>query len=246
MTRRAWLLSVSLTLACGGCATDNLPAWLNPNAPINTVPDQPFGGVPATPPPGVTRAPATEAVTRRVNDVGQRLLVANAELPVHPAFLGVGSPDPQVFHRDTTSIFVSDGLANRCTTDAQLAAVLANELGKMVSTREALLALKARRAENDTPVSLPIGNDSGGTFGPADGTRLAELGKHEQVIRRGGPGSAPATPLDPGLLARTYLKKAGFATTDLDDVTPLLREAAQHNEIEKQFSSGPIRPFVGP
>jgi hypothetical protein len=246
MTRCAWLLTLSLAAACAGCETTGLPDWLNPApAPMSVVPDHPFGGVPTGPAPTVAHAPATEAATRRVNDVGQRLLAANAELPVHPVFLGIGSPDPQIFHKDATAIYVSDGLVNRCGTDAQLAAVLASELGKMISTREALLALKAARGQRDRPVSLPVGTDSGGRFGSADGTGLAELGKFEKDTGHGPTGGPPTAPPDPDLLARTYLKKAGFAATDLDAVVPILREAGQHNDIEKQFTTGPIRPFVG-
>jgi hypothetical protein len=241
MTRRAGLLPVSLIVACAGCAS----TWPWSDSPLGTIPDHQFApGAPTTPTPTLARAPATEAVARRVNDLGQRLLAANAELPVRPMFLGIGSPDPQIFHRDTTAIYVSDGLANKCTTDAQLAAVLANELGKMVSTREALLMLKARRMEREAPADVPIGGGNGGTFGAPDGTHLAELGKFEEANRRAPAGPSPAPP-DPALLARTYLKKAGFASGDLDNAAPLLREAAQHDEIERQFT-GPIRPFVGP
>ncbi len=245
MSRCAWLLVLSLAAASAGCTTD-LPTWLNPDpSPLGTVPDRPFSGPPTGPMPTVAHAPATEAATRRVNDVGQRLLLANPELAVKPVFLGIGSPDPQIFHRDTTAIYVSDGLVSKCATDAQLAAVVASELGKMISTRQALLALKAARGERDRPMPLSVGTDSGGTFGPADGTRLAELGKFEKETGH-GPSGRPAAPPDPDVLARTYLTKAGFALTDLDSVAPLLREAAQHDAIEKQLSTGPIRPFVGP
>jgi hypothetical protein len=246
MTRCAWLMALSLAAASGGCETLGLPDWLNPNpGPLGTVPDRPFTPSPTGPAPTIVHAPATEAATRRVNDVGQKLLAANAELPVRPVFLGVGSADPQIFHRDTTAIYVSDGLVSKCTTEAQLAAVVASELGKMVSTREALLTLKSRRGERDRPAGLAIGTESGGTFGPADGTRLAELGQFEKDTGHGPAGGPPAPPPDPDLLARTFLKKAGYAVTDLDAVAPLLREAAQHGDIEKQFTTGPIRPFVG-
>ncbi len=246
MTRCAGLLAVSLVVASAGCASP-VSSWLWPDAPpgVVVVPDQPFGGVPTGPAPTLAHAPATEAVARRVNDVGQRLLAANAELPARPMFLGVGVPDPQIFHRDTTAIYVSEGLANRCATDAQLAAVLASELGKMMATREALLALKARRSERDGPVDVPIGVGNGGTFGPPDGTNLAERGLFEKANRHGPAGGPLPTPPDPDLLARTYLKKAGFAITELETVAPLLREAAQHDDIEKQFTTGAIRPFVG-
>jgi hypothetical protein len=246
MSRCAWLLTVSLAAACAGCTTADLPTWLNPDPdPLGTVPNRPFTSTPTGPAPTIVHAAATEAATRRVNDVGQRLLAANAELPVRPVFLGIGSPDPQIFHRDTTAIYVSDGLVSKCATEAQLAAVVASELGKMVSTREALLALKARRGERDRPAGLMVGTESGGTFGPADGTRLAELGKFEKETGHGPAGGPPAPPPDPDLLARTFLKKAGYAVTDLDAVAPLLREAARHDDIEKQFTTGPIRPFVG-
>ncbi len=246
MTRCAWLLTVSLAVASAGCSMTDISTWINPDSgPLGTVQDRPFTPAPTGPAPTIVHAPATEAATRRVNDVGQRLLAANAELPVRPVFLGIGSPDPQIFHRDTTAIYVSDGLVSKCTTEAQLAAVVASELGKMVSMREALLALKARRGERDRPAALPIGPDSGGTFGPADGTRLAELGQFEKETGHGPNGGPPSPPPDPDLLARTFLKKAGFAVTDLDGVAPLLREAAQHSDIEQQFNTGPIRPFVG-
>jgi hypothetical protein len=246
MIRRAWLLSVSLAVAAAGCnPLESTGLW--PDSSMGTVPDRPFTAAPTGPMPTIANAPpGTLAATQRVNAVGQRLMEANAELPVRPLFLGVGSPDPQIFHNETRAIYVSDGLVSKCTTDAQLAAVLANELGRMVSAREAQLALKARRGERDTPVGLAVGTESGGTFGPADGTRLAELGKFEKDTGHGPAGGSPSLPPNPELLARTYLKKAGFAATDLDAVGPLLHEAAQHNDIEKQLSGGALRTFVGP
>jgi hypothetical protein len=246
MTRWAGLLAISLVLAAGGCGPGTASS-LWPHAPLGTVPDtHALAPTPTGPMPSLKSAPPTEAVARRVNEVAQRLLAANADLPLRPIFMAIGSPEPEIFHRDTSAVFVSEGLANRCTTDAQLAAVLSNELGKMVSTREALLVLRSRRSEREPPVSLPIGGDSGGTFGPADGTRLAELGKFEQSTGRGPAGGPPPTPPDPQLLARTYLKRAGFTPADLDAVAPLLSEAQKHSDLELQINAGPIRPFVGP
>src|SRR5262249_19885171 len=158
---------------------------------------------------------------------GQKILAANTGLPVRPIFVAIGSPDPEVFHRDTSAIFVSEGLASRCPSDAQLAAVLSVELGKMVSQREALLALKARRPDRGPPVSVAIGGEGGGTFGAADATRLAELGKFEEK-NPGGPAGKPPIPPDPQLLAKTYLTKAGYTLADLEGAQPLLREADKH------------------
>ncbi len=180
-----------------------------------------------------------------MNDVAQRLLAANADLPIRPLFMAIGSADPEVFHRDTTVVFISEGLVNKCASEAQLAAVLSNELGKVVSTREALLALKSRQPERDPPVDLPIGHE-GGTFGPPDGTRLAELGKFEQSTGQGPAGAHPTAPPDPQGLARTYLKRAGFTSADLAAVLPLLAEAQKHSDLELQINGSPIRPYVGP
>ncbi len=242
MTYRACVLAVMLAAACG-CETDTFSS-LWPNSPLGTVPDRPFSPVPTGPLPTVAHAPATEAAMRRVSEVAQRVLAGNPDLPIRPLFLAVGSPEPEVFHRDDKALFISDALVNQCSTDAQLAAVLCNELGKMVSTRAALLALKARRLDGHAPADLPIGQDRGGSFGGADGTHLAELGRFEQAGGR-GPGDVPPAPPDPQLLARTYLKKAGFATTDLDTVAPLLREAEKHTDHETQLTTGQLRPFVG-
>jgi hypothetical protein len=238
MTPRALALSLALVVAAGGCEA--------PDGGLPTVGGNQFAAAPAGPPPTVARAPASEAVARRVSDVSQRLLAGNADLPVRPLFLPVGSADPEVFHKDAKEgsvIFISDGLANRCTSDAQLAAVLCSELGKLVSTREAVLALKARRPERDPPVALRIGQDSGGTFGSADGVGLAERANFEKAMG-GTAATAPLPPPpNPDLLARTYLAKAGFAAADLDSVAPLLREAEKNNDLEKQLTA-PIRPNV--
>jgi len=95
MIRRAGLLSLSLVVASAGCGYDQARNWLWPQDSVVTpVPDQPFAGAPVGPTPVIAHAPAAEAATRRVGEVGQRLLAANAELPVRPVFVGIGSPDP--------------------------------------------------------------------------------------------------------------------------------------------------------
>jgi hypothetical protein len=241
MTRRAGLLAMSLVVACGGCGPGSVSS-LWPESPLGTVPDRPFAAAPTGPMPSLKRAPATEAVARRVDGVAQRILAANADLPVKPLILAVGKPEPEIFHQDTSALYVSEGLVNQCTTEAQLAAVLCNELGKMVSTRQALLALKARHSDRQAPAALSIGRDDGGSFGAADATYRAELLKFEETTGRTNGALSP--PPDPQLLARTFLKKAGYAPADLDGVTPLLREAERHSDIETQITA-PIRPFVG-
>jgi len=239
MIRRTGLLALLLAGACGGC-DPSLSSWqLWPDSSIGSVPDQPLVAAPTDMVRTVANAPpATVACTQRVNETAQKLLTANPELTVRPLFLGMGRSEPEIFHSDTRAIYISDGLVNKCATEAQLAAVLASDLGKMVATREAALALNARRNDREPPSIMAVGSDSRGSFGAADGTTLAELGMYQQ--RTGcGPSGRCTTPPNPEVLARNYLKKAGFTASDLDSVAPLLREAGQNCEIETQFNSTP-------
>ena len=56
----------------------------------------------------------------------------------------------------------------------------------------------------------------------------------------------PGPPVDPDVLARTYMEKAGYPVADLDAVTPVLREAGRKVTLEKQMSTAPSleRPWT--
>jgi hypothetical protein len=182
----------------------------------------------------VRRAPATEAVARRVLDVGQTIVLANPTLGIRPLFVTVGSPQPEIFHLGNAiegcQIIVSEGLVKRCKNDDELAAVLCMELGKIVSEREASTPPSTRQVERRLPPGETIGHDSGGTFGSPDGSRRMELAKQEQA-RRAERAVAPS----PDALARKYLAQTSFASSAIDSVMPLLHEAEKHYRIEKQF-----------
>src|SRR5262249_10944589 len=135
-------------------------------------------------PAPAAHAPATEEAAKRVALMGQRLVEANPQMALKPAFTTVGAPHPGLFHVVTGSGprradpgVISEGLVKLCQTDAQLAAVLAQELGKMVSEREALVSAAARAPVRPPPLEVRVGNDSGGAFGSPDGTRYIELAK---------------------------------------------------------------------
>lgn len=229
MVRRAGVVLLTLV---GGCVSSD------PALPL-VGGDNPFNN-----PSEALKAfhdPAAEAVAVRVHQLGHRLLEANPDLPVRPAFQAIGSPQPELFHRGTTEVYVSQGLVNRCATDAELAAVLCVGLGRMMSEREAVSALRARRVERELPASLPIGADAGGSFGPADATHLAERAKFDNERRS---RNAPPPPPDPLLLARNYLAKAGYAARDLENVQPLLKEAEKNSALEKTLTSTPVRPWL--
>lgn len=247
MVRRVLPAGLALLLGAVGCAGLSEGDWrkqvpdLAPNETA-LVPDNPFAA--PSPPPQVVRAaqaPQSQEAALRVAGVGRKVLAANPKVGMRPIFVTVGGPQPEVFHRDTQAVFITEGLVKLCATDAQLAAVLCHELGKMVSEREALAGSGARSPGSEPPIDLPVGNDGGGPRGAADLTRLAELGKYEKQRRRALP-----LPPDPQALARTYLSNAGFAAADFDAAEPLLRGAALNSTFERQLAAPPApdRPWV--
>jgi hypothetical protein len=229
MARAAWLLV--LPLAAG-------PGCLN-EAGTPLVPADPFHQAAVTPPRvPVTYAPPSLAAANRVQEVGQRLWLANKQAGLRPQFRTIGAPAPEIFHVGTSEVDLTEGLVNQCRTDAELAAVLASELGKMVAEREALAGPQTRSPDREPPPEVRIGNDSNSALGGPDLTRLAELGKFEKERRRPAAGPPP----DPQVLARGYLVKAGYAEADLERVKPLLQAAAANSTFEKQMTATAPRP----
>ncbi|MBV9122517.1 MAG: M48 family metalloprotease, partial [Planctomycetes bacterium] len=139
---------------------------------------------------------------------------------------------PEIFHKGTQEVYITEGLVKQCQTDGQLAAVLCHELGKMVSEREALAGPKVLHPDRPPPIEVPIGNDNIG--GTPDLTGLAERAKFS-------PHPPPASPVgvslppDPNVLARGYLAKAQFSEAELDNVQALLAAAAQNCSLERQL-----------
>jgi hypothetical protein len=81
-------------------------------------------------------------------------------------------------------------------------------------------------------MDVPVGNDSGGTFGPPDGTHLVELAKFEHDRP---PRDVTIPPPSPDLLARRILQKAGYTLDDLDAARPLLSESEANSAWRKQL-----------
>jgi hypothetical protein len=233
MTGRSLPRWLPLLLAASGCLSEDGKPML--------VSADPFGGAPRLPPPQrVAHAPATEETARRVTLVGEKVLTSNRQIGLHPLFLTVGSPQPDIFHHEGREVWVTEGLVRQCKTDGQLAAVLCQELGKMVAEREALASPAARVPDRGPPPEVRVGNDQGGAFGASDGTRLVELARADKERHR--PSLPPPPPPPPEVLARVYLQQAGFAATDLEDVLPLLRQAEEGGNLERQLTAPPAAP----
>jgi hypothetical protein len=227
-----WPLPIVILMA--GCVTDGLFE----EQPTSMVPADTFGSAP--PPLPITKvshAPAEEATAQRVAAVGQKLVEANPKIGMRPMFRTVGSPQLEIFHRGTSELVVTEGVVNQCTTDGQLAAVLALELGKMVSEREALIAPRMRTVEREPPIEVRVGNDLSGPNGAVDMTRMAELAPYEHDRNRRE--QPPPPPPDPRVLAKLYLLKAKIPASELDAAAPILRSAGQNGALEKQLGASP-------
>jgi predicted Zn-dependent protease len=230
MTRRRGTAWLPLALLAAGCAEDELRSRL-----VNS--DPPAAAL-SQAQRRVMKAPATEATAKRVLEVGRKLVAANPTLGVRPLFITVGSPKPEIFHRgggvEGYQIYLSEGLVDRCKDDAELAAVLAVELGKIVAEREALTRA-GKPPEKPQPISEPIGNDVVGTFGSPDGTHAMELARLEKERRKAAP------PAQPDVLARRYLEQAGYQPGVVDDVALLLRQAEDTFVVEKHLETSAAR-----
>ncbi len=232
---RQWAVLATACLWNAGC----LPGFRMPDETATArVPANPFGNAPAAEKPekGTAQkstahfAPANSETARQVDMVGRKLLAANPHVGLKPTFATIGSPSPELFHRDTTLIFITAGLVSRCQSEAELAALLALELGKMVSEREAAVNPKTRDPERKPPISVPIGN--AGQFSGSDQTALVEAAKFEKVYSR-APRQLP--PPDPSVLARSYLENAGYAKSALDAVGRHVEAAERNFALEKQI-----------
>ena len=230
MPKRVNQLGAVLLIAMGGCVTTDggLPAVAF--NPFNTAQQEP--ATEAT----VNHAPASEEVSKHVAVVGQKIVAMNPEIGMRPRFSTIGSPQLEIMHIGTNDMYITEGLANRCATEGQLAAVLCQELGKMVTQREILTNPTTRTGHREPPPEMPVGRDAGGTFGSPDGTRRIELMQFEKERHR---PADPIPPPDPEVLARTYLEKTGFPLADLNAVAPLLREAEKHGAIFRQLQVNP-------
>lgn len=178
----------------------------------------------------VPRAEATEAVAKRVLGVGQQLATANRSAGIRPVITTLGVPHEELFHRGTDELFISEGLANQCKTDGQLAALLALEMGRMAAEREVVHGTTVGKPlPRMLPEDVPVGNDAGGAFGPADGTRQMELAKLEKAAKS-------RTPPEPEAIARAFLRRAGYDDADVEATKGLARKADANSQLARQMT----------
>lgn len=182
--------------------------------------------------PNVAKYPLPDvAVAQRVEDLGRQILAHNPFTGLDPLFTTIGVQEPMLFHRGTSTLFVSEGLAKRCQTDAELTALLCTELGQMMAEHRAARGV-GRDTDQIPDVALP---STGGGF---DQTRDAELALQAKQRPRTG-SRLPAD--DPAKLARELMRNAGHDPAELDRVAPLLKQSDRGEALRKQMAgSGPV------
>jgi predicted Zn-dependent protease len=232
MKARTSLLLFGLMLALAGCLSDDKK--------LTTVPTSPFGKSPRTQAPSNKQAPAaTQEASLRVDRVGKQIVAANSRsINQKVAFMTVGQPHEEIFHqtqKDASAIYITEGLVKQCKTDGELAAVLSEELGKLMS-EQMVQARPARKPVPNYLLSTPhAGNEISSSIGVADRTddMIAAHFEKEWQSRQ----TLPASPPPPETLARNYLSSAGFDPKDLETVTPLLRKAEKQSSVEQSMTS---------
>jgi Peptidase family M48 len=170
---------------------------------------------------------ASVKAATRVHAVGSAVAAANAaELPAKPVFLTVGLKEPMAFHQGSAEVIVSEGLVDRCPTDAELAAVLCHELGKLTAKKG---PKPGGRADRDLPPAVPVSADVVGAAHTPDMTRAAEEALADRRAQRGGRPARESRP-DPKALAQDFFVKAGHSADDFGRMDALLREAEENGE----------------
>ena len=192
------------------------------------VPGEPPGNLVAMQyPRDLKVTPASKEISEGVARVGQKVVAANREIGLRPFFMTIAADTEEIFHRGRTQILVTEGLARRCTSEGQMAALLCHELARMVVERQILTPYTE---PGEPPTDLPIGKDQQGIWGSPDGTHRIELAHYEKQRDR------QVTPPSTDKLARQFLKKAGYTGDELDEVAPLLRAAEQNATFERQMA----------
>jgi hypothetical protein len=236
-------LLATVALAAGCLPSD----YLHPDAGASgaiAVPTSPF----TTTTPAVIQttsaskpAQAAPETAIAVDKVGQKLVAANKSLGMKPLFLTIGAPQPEIFHRDTSALLITEGLVKQCKTEAQLAALLSVELGRMVSERESLASPASRNPDKNPPMTVTMGN--AGQFSGLDQLQQVEVDKLGCDRRRPAKRFVPPDPL---VLARGFLDAAGFDKAQVDAVAPLLAQAEKNFELEKQIKGPSNTPTWTP
>ncbi len=179
-------------------------------------------------PPQMKASSVTSGEAIRVAKIGQEILAKNPGLGIHPIFQITGEQQMVLSHRAAKVVVISEQVSSKCT-DGELAALLSDELGRMVAEQESMSTRIKPTSSSQAPLGGGIDRD-GGAFGPADGTRLAEAAMSARRNR----GVEAAPDLSYGLktndsvrLGEEILRRSGFLPDDPAKVRELRRQSGK-------------------
>ncbi len=213
--------AAALLVGLAGCLGNELDGPSIRNKPVET--------------PKLPKASVQTAL--RVDQVGRQLVSQSLFLGVEPTFSTYGQKEPEIFHPNLSSVFVTEGLVSKCKTDDELAAVLAVELATMSAESRA-----ANRMRGAGP--MPTLPDAATVSAGGIASDQNQLGTQAIIDRRLGPTKRPGRPAanDTRAAAADILRSAGFDPKALDQVTPLMQEAGSHHAAAEGLGERPTRP----
>lgn len=178
------------------------------------------------------------AAAARVDQIGRQILSANIFCGVDTSFQIIGNEEPLLFHRGQESVFISDALVNRCSTDEELAAVLCHELAQMIAEKRNA----ARMGYSEPMVNISTGNngEAGGITG--DQFRLAELAAIEKRTPKKVVDRVLAESTDPRKIGIDLLKTTGIDEKHYAAGEKLLRGLNKNRDVIKQLDGGAAKP----
>lgn len=188
-----------------------------------------------------TVAPASVEAAARVDKIGRQLVNGSPFLGLDPTFQVIGpqvggTSEPEFFHRDSTGVFLTEGLVTLCRKDEELAAVLAHQLGHMAAESRRTDRMRVR---DPIPKGAMGGKPDGST--DMDMARDMYLADFEKNVRK--PTERKMFPLtDATKIAKQILSDAAFDPKWLDDVQPILKQANRTQVLAKQLGGGSAAP----
>ena len=222
MTRRLIALAVA---GCAAALTGCLGDSLRPSPVVS-------GKVVGTP----QLSPASSEVAERVSFVGSDLLAATPLGIPEIEFFTVTSSEPELFHREASAVFVSEGLADRCRTDDELAAVLAHEVGRL--TAEFRRAARKQVQDPIPAVASAPKLDGSTDYDPSRDIYLAQFERSRQA-----PADKKDWPtVDPREIAAELLRNAGRDPKLLAEVAPLVKVADGNSAAGRHLGGGSAAP----
>lgn len=179
---------------------------------------------------------ASSEVAERVSFVGSDLLAATPLGIPEVDFFTVAGTEPELFHRDTAGVFVSEGMTNRCRTDDELAAVLALEVGRL--TADFRRAARKQAPDPIPAVASAPKLDGSTDFDPSRDVYLAQFDRERKSQR----GRKDRPTEDPHAIATELLRNAGHDPKLLDEVAPLVKVATNNSQAARQLGAGSAAP----